>query len=240
MLSGLCGLTIAAQDKDWGPFDRLLATQFFLNAVYLDLNHYEGLLTLRAVEFRTATGQGNVVDLVPCKPGSGIVTYPEGEPGWVPPPRCGDGRMLPGVSEFLSMDVTFGIKPPIREFGASGTFVRGKSGPVENQIAGHPEWSDQKRLQAVRQVNPRFGPDNKSEFLKVVPADAISKFTGCRLQLDSAEFLAFRQEGEAHLARGTVEWRVSGLRRNERTDEEEKCEARFEPFDAKLIYVGSL
>ena len=44
--------------------------------------------------------------------------YPEGEPGWVPPPHSGDRRMLPGVSDFLSMDVTFGTKPRIREFGA--------------------------------------------------------------------------------------------------------------------------
>lgn len=241
VLCALCVLNIAAQDKEWGSFDRLLAAQYFLDAVYPDLRHYEGLLTLRAVEFRTATGQGNVVDLVPCKPGSGIVTYSNVEPGWQPPPNCGDGRYLGNPSNFLSMDVTFGAKYPIRDFGALGSFVHAKSNPVEKQIAAHPEWSDKQKFDAVRQANPRFGPDKKPQFLKAVPVDAIFKFTGCRLQLDTAQFLAVRQElgDRDRSARGEIGWRISGLRRNERTDEEVNCVARFEPFDGNLIYLGS-
>src|SRR6266481_1819989 len=240
IIATLCTLSVFGQSQNWGTFDRLLVTQEFLNAIYPDLKHYEGLLMLRAVEFHTATGQGNVADLVPCKPGSGIVSSPNSAPGQVPLPHCGDGRFLSSASDFLTMDVTFGIKDPIRAFAATGGFVRSKSAPVEKQIAAHPEWNEQQGVNALRHGNPRFVPDNKTEFLKVVPADAIFKFTGCRLQLDSAEFHAFRQEGEGHSARGTVEWRVSGHRRFERTNEEDPCVARFEPFDAKLTYVGRL
>lgn len=238
IIVALCALSALGQVQNWGPFDRLLVTQEFLDAIYPDLKHYEGLLTLRAVEFHTATGQGNVVDMLPCKPGSGYVDYSNLGPGQAPPPQCGDGRLRSMSPDFLTMDVTFGTKNPIRQFGAAGSFVHVKSERVEKQIAEHPGWDEQQNVNALRHANPRFGPDNKTEFLGTVPTEAIFKFTGCRLQPESAEFHAFRQEGEAHLARGTVEWRIPGRRRFERTDEEDSCVARFEPFDAKLTYVG--
>ena len=168
---GYCALTAGAQD-DWGPFDRLVVTQKLLDAVYADLEHYEGVLLLRAVEFHTATGQGNVVDLVPCHPGSGYVTYFNLGPGQEPPTHCGDGRLLSKSSDFLSMDVTFGKKYPVSVFGAGGSFVHAKSEPVEKQIAAHPEWNDHQRLETLRLAGPRFGPENKAEFLRAVPADA--------------------------------------------------------------------
>lgn len=233
-------IKLVAQDKEWGPFDRLLVTQYFLNAVYPGLAHYEGALILRTIEFHTITGQGNVVDLVPCHPGSGVVYHPDSERTQEPPPHCGDGRYLAKTLDFLSMDIKFGVKYPIREFGALGSFAHSKSEPVDKQIAAHPEWDDRQRLEAVRHADPQFGPDKKAEFLKSLPIDAISKFTGCHLRLDSAEFLTYRQEGEAHASWGHAEWRISGSRQRETSDQEESCTARFEPFDGRLIYLGNL
>jgi hypothetical protein len=231
-------LSAWAQDPEWGPFDRVLVTKKFLDAVYPDLHHYQGLLLFRAVEFHAVTGQGNVLDLIVCQPGSGIVTYENLPPGQSPPPHCGDGRLFTQPSDFLSMDVTFGKKNPITVFGAMGSFVHSKSAGVDKQIADHPEWNDQDRLQALRSAHPRFGADQKDSLLASVPVDAIFQFTGCRLDPTRIELIAYRQETTAGSAFGSVEWRIGGRRRHERTGEEENCVARFEPFEGKLLYLG--
>jgi hypothetical protein len=228
-----------AQDKDWGPFDRLLVTQKFLDAVYPDLKHVEGALILHAVEFHAATGQGNQIDLVPCHPGSGIVTYSNLAPGQEPPPNCGSGGFPSPFSDFLTLSVIFSIKYPLRSFGAGGSFLQAKSDPVKKQIVAHPEWDEQQRIKALQAAHPRFGVDDKQELISSIPSDALFRFTGCKLQLDSATLFATRDELKPYPPSSQVGWHVSGYHPDAVKDSGDRCSAIFEPFDGRLLQIGN-
>lgn len=228
-----------AQDKDWGPFDRLLVTQKFLDAVYPDLKHVEGALILHAVEFHAATGQGNQIDLVPCHPGSGIVTYSNRAPGQAPPPNCGSGGFASPFSDYLTLSVIFSIKYPIRSVGAGGSFLTAKSESVRKQIVAHPEWDEQQRIKTLEAAHPRFGVDEKQELIRSIPSDAIFKFTGCKLELDSATIFATRDELDPYPPKSQVGWHVSGHHPDAAKDSGDRCSAIFEPFDGKLVQIGN-
>jgi hypothetical protein len=221
-----------AKDRSWGPFDRLLVTESFLDVIYPDLKHIEGVLFLRGEEFHVATGAGNWVDLISCKAGSGII-FPN-SPIQVPPPHC-TGTFLPNSSEFLSMSITYGLKYPIYNFGAYGSFVESQSKSVAAEIVEHPDWTEEQDIEAVRKSEARFGPDRKTEFLARLPVQAIFEFTGCRLVPKSAEFHAARLEGEAGHSYALAEWRVTGNRLSPGGKRNDTCVARFEPFDGKLL-----
>lgn len=228
-----------AQDKDWGPYDRLLVTQKFLDAIYPDLKHVEGALILHAVEFHAATGQGNQIDLVPCHPGSGIVTYSNLAPGQKPPPNCGSGGFPSSFSDFLTLSVIFSVKYPIRALGAGGSFLTAKSESVRKQIAAHPEWDEQQRIEALQEAHPQFGADDKQELISKIPWDALFKFTGCKLELGSAALFATRDELKPYPPSSQVGWHVSGHHPEAARDSGDRCSAIFEPFNGRLIQIGN-
>jgi hypothetical protein len=235
-ITAFLGFSAIGQEKDWGSFDRLLVTQKFLDAIYPDLRHVEGALILHAVEFHAATGQGDQIDVVPCKPGSGIVTYPAGQ---VPPPSCGAGGFPSAFSDFMSLSVIFSIKYPIRALGAGGRFLKGKSEPVKRQIAAHPEWDEQQRIEALQRAHPRFGVDDKRELIGGIPVDALFMFTGCKLEVDSATLFASRAEAKPDPPSVEIGWHVSGHHPDAAKDSGDRCSAIFEPFDGRLVQIGN-
>ncbi len=217
------GLTAAAQDKAWGSFDRVLLTRNFLDAIYPDLKQTRGLIVLRA-----DTGTRDEIDLFPCHLGSGV-----GQPGhdFV---HC-IGLYPAGPSEFLTTSITFIDEYPIFQFSIGGSFVHAKSVLVEKEIIAHPEWKEEQMIDALRRAHPRFGPDNRQEFLLTVPLDVILKFTGCRLEVATAAFHASRQETPPYPPIAGVDWSVTGTRHNGKIND--SCVARFEPFDGRLISI---
>ena len=228
--------TLLAQEKSGGPFDRLLVTENLLDAIYPGLKDQRGLLVLRAQEFHAAIPGGEAdIDLFLCHPGSGVPQM--GHP-FLP---C-QGFYPKGPSEFMSVHVSFSTKYPIREFGAGGSFIVGKSKPVEQEIIAHPEWNEQQMIDALRRANPRFGPNNRAEFLRTLPLEAIVRFTGCHLETESAAFDAYRlDQPKPDQSYAGIVWRISGHRDlPNNLPGEESCVARFEPFDGKLGSVNRM
>jgi hypothetical protein len=220
------GLAAAAQDKAWGSFDRVLLTKNFLDAIYPDLKQTQGLIVLR-----TGSGTRDEIDVFPCHPGSGV-----GQAGrdFV---HC-IGLYPAGPSEFLTTAIGFVDEYPIWQFSIGGSFVHAKSVPVEKEIIPHPEWKEEQMIDALRPAHPRFGPDNKQEFLRTLPVEVIFKFTGCRLEPDTVVLHAFRQEGKPEPSIAATFWRVTGTRKAGKIND--SCVARFEPFDAKLIGIDRM
>jgi hypothetical protein len=217
------GFTAAAQDRTWGSFDRVLLTKNFLEAIYPDLKQTQGLIILR-----TGSGTRDEIDLFPCQPGSGV-----GQPGhdFV---HC-IGLYPPIPSEFLTTSINFVDIYPIYEISIGGNFVRAKNVPLEKEMIAHPKWREEQMIDALRRAHPRFGPDNKLEFLDTLPTKVILKFTGCRLEPSTAVLHAFRQEGKPEPPMGAAIWRVAGTRQHGKTND--SCVARFEPFEGRLISI---
>jgi hypothetical protein len=227
---------LSAKEKNWGQYDRLTIIERFLDAIYPDLKHTEGLLFLRTEEFHAIGGALDQVNIVSCKPGSGIV-FPN-SPTQVLPPNC-PGIFLPASSDFLSMTVSFGRKYPILGFDVNGSFVESRARDVAMEIVKQTDWTNEQRTQAVRKSGARFGPDNKNEFLRTLPVQAIIEFTGCELRTTSAEFIVGRQEGEAGHDYAIVQWRINGKRKGLGKLANQPCVARFEPFDGKLLSIAA-
>ena len=235
LTSHLFGVMIMAQDRDWGSYDRMLVTQRFLNLLYPDLKDISGLLILRTEGIHVGMGSMNEIDVIPCHPGSGV--YGGNVPGATPPPRHCIGLYPSGPSDFLFLEVTFSVKYPIRNFSAGGSLVQSKAMSVLREIADHPEWGQEQRIDALRHSNPRFGPENRQELLRIIPAKAIRKFTGCSLQLTTAVLEASRDEAPPDPPIARMAWRISG-RSNNAPEHHETCFARFEPFEGRLLSVS--
>jgi hypothetical protein len=227
---------LSAKEKNWGQYDRLTVIERFLDAIYPDLKHTEGILFLRAEEFHAMGGALNQVDILSCKPGSGFILPTS--PGQVLPPHCA-GISLPASSDFLSITVSYGRKYPILGFGAKGSFVESSARNVAIEIVNHPDWTNEQRIEAVRKSAARFGPDNKNQFLRTLPVHAIFEFTGCELLTTSAEFIAARQEGEAGHDYALVQWRINGNHHGAGKHAIQRCVARFEPFDGKFLSIDA-
>jgi len=226
---------LSAQQEDWGRFDRLAVTQKFLDAVYPDLRTSEGLIILRSQAFHAGGGPPDEIDVVRCRPGSGM--YGGFVPGAPPPlPHCA-GLYPDGPSRFLSIEVGFWRQYPIRFFSAGGSFFGSQIVPVQKEVAAHPEWSEEEMLEVLHRVNPQFGHEHQQEFLRTVPVEAIRRFTGCKLQFSTAVLYVSRAEAPPDPPQVGVAWRIYGHYlygpKSHNT-----CIARFEPFEGKLISVG--
>ena len=227
-------LGLMAKENEWGTFDRLTVIQKFLDAVYPSLRTSEGLIILRSQAFHAAGGAMDEIDVIPCDPGSGVAGgY---RPGELPPLLHCTGLYPSGPSEFLSAEAGFSTEFPIRYFSAQGSFLGSKGKPAQQEIIGHPEWSEEQRIEALRHSGPRFGPEHKQEFLQIVPIDAIRRFTGCSLQPQTAVLFASREEASPDPPVASFAWRISGQYDHPR-QRDEKCAAFFEPFDGKLVGI---
>ena len=81
-------------------------------------------------------------------------------------------------------------KFPIHHFYAQGTFVQEKRAVLLAEMKSHPEWKDPEMLELLQKAGATFGPENRDDFLKSVPATAIYEFSACRLDLRTATFSA--------------------------------------------------
>jgi hypothetical protein len=46
--------------------------------------------------------------------------------------------------------------------------------PEELRGLAHPEWTKQQMIDALRRANPRFGPKNRSGFLRTPPLEVLT------------------------------------------------------------------
>jgi hypothetical protein len=214
---------LIADDKKWAEwtnYDRILAIQRFLNAVYPGLRKEKGLLTFRTMEFNIAPVDSLYVSFVPCRVGSGVSG--DGRP--LSPPNC-SGFLDSGTSTFLHFTIATGPhRYPIQHFVAGGDFMAAKFEALVKAITDHPEWTEKEILDALNREHPKFGPDNRAGFLKTIPAATIYEFSGCRLTVGDAQYLPMG-----------VKWSVPGTYRWRRRTY--PCNAAFEPFEGNLLGI---
>ncbi|SRR5579871_1158909 len=230
----LTGLDLIAKEKGWGPFDRLAVTQNFIDALYPELKHTQGLIALRTEEFHASTGADEEIDILPCHPGSGVAGG--GQPQFV---HCRE--LYPtGPSGYLNIRVKFSDRYPIRTVEVHGSFLNPKNKDVEKEIVEHPQWNDQQRMDALRRADPKFGPERKTEFLRTVPIREIGRFLGCQLKPETAVLIVARgEDSPPDPTVAFVHWRISGRPLDsKRSHAHLSCVARFEPFDGNLIQAG--
>lgn len=241
LLTALLSVGAVAQDV-FGPFDRVAVVQNFLDQIYPDLRPIHGLILSRSEGFHLTdppkySSSPLQLDIVPCRPGSGIPG--EGrEPQRPRVPHC-TGLFPQGFSDFLTLSVNYSDKFPISLFRARGSFVDGKSQAAKREIWDHPEWGRPEWTEAVLRANPRFGPAQKQEFIQSIPEQtlkAIREFTGCHLDLDTARFWVNRLGHKPDNMNVEIQWMIQG-HESSKDAAANSCGASFEPFEAKLLTV---
>jgi hypothetical protein len=211
--------TAPTNSPEYGPYDRITAMRKFLLAVYPQLRQEVGTLSMHTQELNSGGGPTIFLDFVPCPP-------PVSNPG---PPRC--VTISPShPSSFLSMEVWFGSsKYPILHFYAYGQGVDKEYQILNKELAAHPDWGLEEKAEAIKRAAPKFSAENRAEFLKTIPFEAIFKFSGCRLDLSSAG------HGDATANYWTVWGEI--VRSPELADRQ--CSAAFEPFRGNLVALDA-
>jgi hypothetical protein len=239
-------LTLTGQDApsvetDMTPAcDRIELISQFLRVVYPELAATDGMLTIDAI-FPHA---GDLYfTFRRCRSGSGTAggrllgqSMPKQIPNCWPKP-------VGGGEDFLSARISWAADKhrPISSFFANGNFLMGSGlgaireefrNRVYSQYDLHDKqryWTDDDALRALRSKNPKYGPDNKKEFVTRLPVAGIERLTGCRLLPQSSRF-------EIKLTSGLpgLEWIVSGSEAATETSSQGTCSAAFEPFNGRL------
>jgi hypothetical protein len=92
-------------------------------------------------------------------------------------------------------------------------------------------------LQALALMKPKFGPEQREAFMKVIPTQVIERYSGCRLSPESATFLAKRGPSTPPDTAMELGWTVDGTSRERGRLH---CPATFEPFEGKLLTILQL
>jgi hypothetical protein len=230
-------------------YDRLEVLSRFLRTVYPDLDGEQGLSTLRVGFVGGMFHMASFgLEFHPCRmSGVSATSVQRGQAPSPPPiPYCGVPQS-PGDKPFLNVSVGLGAdrhRPFIFGFNASGSFINGKLQTIRDQFKDrvHEErdfrdkqryWTKDDALKALQSTNPKYGPDHKKEFLASVPIQAIQETTGCKLRMESAEFVILFLNTPPQL-----EWSVHGDAAATEASAAGNCWALFEPFDGHLTAMG--
>jgi hypothetical protein len=247
LVSQIGGAHESLAPKDRVPsalsYDRIEVLEHFLKVVYPDLagelamfnleSTFEGKrhLTIRKLEFYPCHPQrvepSQRIFMLPSilSPNEGAPPSPR--PAEPVKPTCGEGP-TPEYEHFLDvfLDLGAGFRTrPIFKFAASGTYVDAKLEELRQQFAGKPYPTDDAVLLALLSKSPKYGPNNKKEFLAAVAFEDIHKVTGCRLRPDTATF---------ELGLTDLQWHVYGTAPATQGLEPARCIASFEPFEGRL------
>lgn len=99
-------------------------------------------------------------------------------------------------------------------------------------INAHPEWTDEQDLEAARKVGMRFGPDMKSELLRILPLKELSGIYG-PLQITQATFkVAGLKEPESSFA--DLHWFITA----KRLGSQKTLQIMVEPFHGQIIAIS--
>jgi len=105
---------------------------------------------------------------------------------------------------------------------------------LRQQIQLHSEWSEDQCVRALKQAGARFGPADKSAFVRSLPLDQAEPFLG-HLIITSVEFGRLRAERVAYdINAGPLEWQVRTTAHLS-DGKDAVYFLNFEPFEGKLI-----
>jgi hypothetical protein len=201
------------------------------------LDTYQGLASLQigfgSGAFQTASVQ---FEFHPCRM-SGVSSQPSTTPycGATPPER-----------PFLKAQFGFSRdqkRPFVLGYNARGSFISAKLEALRDQFKDkvysdydlrdkQRYWVTADALQFLHSNDPKFGPENRKQFIAFLPIQAIEQTTGCKLHPESAEFQIVGPLNPE------LEWTVRGVAAATKHYEERECWAMFEPFEGRLTAGG--
>ncbi len=237
--SGVHGVA-AAQAKHF-KFDRMRATEEFLDAFYPGLRGRNGQLTFEVEEWHLS-GSPVYIDFAECHVGSGVPGGARPQPPihYCPVPTGG----LPDTQYLLRAKVVLGSweKFQVAEFSAHGELVSPKLDALVDRIKQSRGWTKNEVFDALEHGGAKFGPEQGEALFKQVPVQLVRQFSGCELDLSKAQFHSERERYPPDVRvyasifweiPGTRKTRIYGTRRHTMND----CYARFEPFEGNLIAI---
>jgi hypothetical protein len=221
----------SAQQKVELKYDRIQFAEKFLNELYPELGPHR-LITVQ-------TGFGWVgstffyVGITPCSLADVVISPANNQHAKDLPKHCPAPLQADASSFFMASIVLGDKKPFLRGYGAGGEFLSGKLEAWHQEIIKHPDWAEADMLNALRVMNPRFGPAEKDPFARIIPVQVIEHFSGCRLNLSTAKFEAKRL-GKPPDTDMQLGWTVYGHSRISGSG----CIAEFEPFEGRLVRLN--
>lgn len=215
---------------------RIEIVEQFLKVIYPSLDKQVAMVKIDATLEAGSHVTVRSVLLYPCRP-SGSVPAEQASLDPSTPntpqdrrPWCG-ADPTPEYENYLRVFLDFGgdWQRPISRFATQGDFVDAKLQELRHQFGGKPYPSDEEAIRALLARNPRYGPNNKSEFLAVVPFAKIAELSSCRLDPRTAVFSSDRNGDYPDL-----QWHIFGTAPATKTLKQAKCSAAFEPFEGRL------
>jgi len=99
-------------------------------------------------------------------------------------------------------------------------------------INGHPEWTDEQDLEAARKLGMLYGPEKKSDLLRLLPLKELSSIYG-PIEISAAEFtITGVKEPETSFA--LLHWLITAKRVGTR----KTMQLMVEPFHGKVIGIS--
>jgi hypothetical protein len=97
----------------------------------------------------------------------------------------------------------------------------------------HPTWSDAQVVAALAAAGAKFGPDQKTEFLRALPIEDLKPFIGGQLEVTSADFFLRLQSLDGESEEVDPFWHV-GAKWHGTGGREKQCLMNFEPFEGGI------
>jgi hypothetical protein len=135
----------------------------------------------------------------------------------------------------LGGDLSFFRDGRLMRYGAGGWFLNeGRNDAFSAFIDRHPKWSQRQLAVALKNAGARFGPENRTAFLRRIPLRELERFLGKNLKLERVWF-SFNEPGSG---RGRSAWAVHLLGTGP-AGKPSNYFLVFEPFDGRLVQIGN-
>ncbi len=136
------------------------------------------------------------------------------------------------IEPALSGTFSFDVEGQITHMNVEGPAIAKDSlnKTLRSRIQAHPEWSDTHIVRTLKEAGARYGPNDKTAFLSVIPLGELEKFLG-PLQVESAEFQLTNKDHIGSFA--LLFWQVE-MKTTKRNGQSVEYSMTFEPFAGKL------
>jgi len=137
---------------------------------------------------------------------------------------------LPNVN--LSAGFSYNLRGGIVRFSANAPWPLSsdKNEAMRKLVDAHPKWSDQKILEQLSAKGAKFGPNDKTALLSVLPLERLEPFLG-KLTVRSAEFQIRHKQPDGTLA--LLSWNLE-IEASSASGERSSYFVSVEPFGGKI------
>ena len=118
-----------------------------------------------------------------------------------------------------------------------GPFISKRAEEFKNEVNAHPEWSDDQVAVKLKLAGAKFGPNDRSAFLRNLPLIALEPVTG-RLEVTSAEFGVRSDVSSDHPPEAILSWVVRAGARLRSGRHQGDYVMSFEPFEGNMEYFS--